>query len=126
MEIVLKQRRGLTLIETSLGLTMILLVMLVVINLLPSSWIAMGVGEQKVYAANLAQSIIDEKRAGAWDQLQTGPIPDVILNGTTYRGTLDVDSSKPYLKKVTLRLEWDSGRGKQSLIRKASICNLPR
>lgn len=120
--------RGVSLVETVLGLTIFLLVALTALNLLPSSWLGAHSGEQHLCASNMAQSILDEKRASNFDNLSTGDFPAVQLYGTEYRPHLDVasDSSKPYLKVLTLKIEWDLPRGKQTLTRKISLCKLPR
>ncbi len=118
--------RGLSLVETVMGLTLLLMVMVVGINLLPVSLRAMSSGEHKVAAANLAQSLLEEKRSGNYDNLASGYLPDVVLNRMTYHVYLDVDSSKPRLKRLSLCVSWDSRGKAQSVTHKVSVCKLPR
>lgn len=113
-------------VETVVGMTLVLLVMVVGINLLPYSLRAMTMGEQKVQAANLAQSLLEEKSHSDFDALQSTYLPDVDLNGTTYRLSMEVESPKPILKRVTLRVRWIYRKNLQTVERKTSVCKIPR
>jgi type II secretory pathway pseudopilin PulG len=119
-------RRAFTMVETVVGMTLIVLVMVVGINLLPYSLRAMSMGEQKVQAANLAQSLLEEKSTTDFDDLLTTDLPDVDLNGTLYRVHLEVATPKPMLKRVTLRVRWTYRKNLYVVERKTSVCKIPR
>lgn len=113
-------------VETVVGMTLILLVMVVGINLLPYSLRAMTMGEQKVQAANLAQSLLEEKSQSDFDGLQSSYLPDVDLNGTLYRISMEVETPKAHLKRVSLRVRWTYRTQLQIVERKTSVCKIPR
>lgn len=119
-------RRAFTMVETVVGMTLIVLVMVVGINLLPYSLRAMSMGEQKVQAANLAQSLLEEKATTDFDDLLTADLPDVDLNGTLYRVHLEVATPRPMLKRVTLRVRWTYRKNLYMVERKTSVCKIPR
>jgi hypothetical protein len=114
------------LVETVVGMTLLLLVFVVGINLLPSAWKAMATGEQRVYAVTLAQSILEQKRSENFDSLVSGYLPDVDNNGYKFKVYLDVDASKPRLKRLSLTLDWQARGRNQQITRKLSVCKLPR
>lgn len=118
--------RAMTLVETVVGMTLLLLVFVVGINLIPSAWKAMGSGEQRVYAVTLAQSILEQKRSENFDSLASGYLPDVDNNGNKYRVYLDVDSSKPRLKRLSVTLDWQARGRNLQITRRLSVCKLPR
>lgn len=120
-----KRWHGLTLVETAVGMTLLLLVFVVGLNLLPSAWKAMSAGEQRVQANSLAQSLLEQKSSENFDSITAGPLPDVELNGTKYKVDLAVDSSVPRLKRLALTLSWEARGRTLTMTRKLSICKLP-
>ena len=112
-----------SLLETVMGLTLVLLVFVTGINLIPLSLRARRSAEQKLLAGNLAQSTLEEQSGRDFTQVQSTSLPDVTLQGTLFHVQLRVDEPKPIVKRLTVEVRWDPNG---NLSRQTSICRLPR
>lgn len=115
--------------ETVLAITLFALAGLALVNLIPSSWLAVHAGQQRLDAANLAQSLLEERRAGNFD----GPdfrttLPATIYGGTQFTPTVEVATAagQTRLKIVNVTVTWQTGRGTQSVVRQTMVCKVAR
>lgn len=106
--------------------TLLLLTMLSLFRLMSSAYLAFAVGEQKLTAGALAQSLLEEQRSGDFDTLATADLANVTVGNTTYTRRVEVTPQGPLLKQVRTVVTWDSRRGKGKLVRRSSVCRLPR
>lgn len=106
--------------------TLLLLTTLALFRLMSSAWLAFAVGEQKLTAGALAQSLLEEQRSRDFDALTTAYAPDVTVGNTVYTRKVEVTPQGPLLKQVRTVVSWDSRRGRAILVRRSSLCKVPR
>lgn len=120
-------RSGFSLIETLLGASILLLAVMLSFSLLPSSWLAVNQGEQKLTAANLAQSLLEARRAASFDNLTDADLPVVPAAGTEFKPRIKIlTTADPRLKIVRVTITWTSRQIERQLVRQATVCKLPR
>ena len=133
-------RGGFSLIETVVAVTLFLLTMLVVLTLMPSAWLGVKSGGERLFANNLAQSRLDELRAAEFTSYTVGEIlPPTVDQGAEYHTFLDIEYYKDpppsrtqclpqdaLVKVLILEVRWQTQRGRQLTRRKVSVCKLPR
>lgn len=116
-----------TLVETILAASILLLAGLLVVDLLPSSWLAVRGAEQRLVAGNLAQSLLEEQRAI--------PVRDLVprtrllrVGAMDYTATLEVApaAGSPRLRALTARASWSTRRGRQEVVRTTTVCEIPQ
>ena len=121
--------RGLSLIETLLAVVILLLAVIMCFSLLPSAWLAVNQGEQRIFAGTLAQSILEQQQVYAFDSLAPATLPPVEQGGATFRPVVTVQPQpgpSPRLKVVTVRVNWESRRIQRSVFRQRTMCRVPR
>lgn len=120
--------RGVSLIESVLCISLLLLAVVLVMNLLPASWVAGKGAEQRLYAANLAQSLLEEQRAARFDTLASATLPTVQEADTLYAPSIEVVPvpGKPRLKTVRARVRWTTRGVSREEVREVDLCDLPR
>lgn len=132
--------RAFSLIETVVSVTLFLLTVTVVLTLMPSAWLGVKSGGERLFANNLAQSRLDELRAADFASYAAGEIlPSVLDQGTEYHTFLDIEYYKDppptrtqclpqdaLVKVLILEVRWQTQRGQQVTRRKVSVCKLPR
>lgn len=116
-------------IETVLGFTLLALAGLALLNLLPTVLLSTRLSQQRLQAATVAQSLLDERRQGKLDPLANYQCDPVQLDATIFYPTLWVDTvaGKPALRKLKVEVEWVApGSRRQTLTRHLTVCRLPR
>lgn len=122
-------RSGLSMIETVLGFTLVALAGLALLNLLPTVLLSTRLSQQRLQAAGLAQSLLDERRQGKLDPLASYQCDPVNLDSTMFYPTLWIDTvaGKPALRKLRVEVQWVAPGGRrQTLNRHLTVCRLPR
>jgi hypothetical protein len=119
-------------VETVIALTILLWVVMAAFNLVPSTWLAVKSGEEKIYVQTLAQSKLDQARM----TMQPVPTFNLTHDGTLYtcnvtaiaNATQVVGDPNPpnNLYLLTCQISWPAQRGVQSYTRTVSACKLPR
>ncbi|MBN9417966.1 MAG: hypothetical protein J0I12_21135 [Candidatus Eremiobacteraeota bacterium] len=111
-------RQGLTLMETILATFVVSMVILAILQMLPSSALATKKAECKIQACSLAVSALDAQLARGFTAVahQQGldlELPDVSSGGVVYHLTvrvLDTPQPRPTLVKVVrCTVEWNFG-----------------
>lgn len=124
------RRSGLSLIETLLGVAILLLAVVMCFSLLPSSWLAVNQGEQRIYAGTLAQSILEQQQSYAFDSIAPATLPPVEEAGTQFKPAVFVNvptpGPTPRLKVVTVNVTWESRKLPRFVSRQVTVCRVPR
>ena len=122
--------RGLSLVETLLGVAILLLAVIMCFSLLPSSWLAVNQGEQRIFAGTLAQSILEQQSTYAFDSIVPATLYAVEDAGALFQPKVLVDvptpGPSPRLKVVTVEVTWESRRIQRSVFRQRTLCRVPR
>lgn len=106
--------RGFTLAETVYASVLFAFVILFILNIYPSSMVAIRRGETQIVADNFAQSILEDLRARSFANVSTTSEPSytaLIYNDTRYNPYLDIfydpDGADPrFLKVARLQVAW--------------------
>jgi Tfp pilus assembly protein PilV len=114
-------RRGLSLLETILALSLVSLVLILVISLFPDTLLAIRRSEQTVQADQWAQTLLEYEMSRPFDELVAGSVyspPDRQLGATLYHGTTRIfavpNARGDLIKGVNVTVGWDHG-GKNHL-----------
>jgi len=112
--------------------TILGLLVMVIFNLFPSSVLAVRQAERRLKATEIAQSLLEQKRAQSFDELGTGAaLPPVEgEDGTVYRPVFTpfaVDGcDEHYLRGVRITVAWKVHEMSYSLSQECYVCNIPR
>jgi len=122
------------LLELVMGIALFSLVMLTVIELYPTSFVAHGKARQRVFASQLTESLLDRcsglplasllpppKVFAQWDSNDPGPLaaefdPPAQMDGTKFEAVVDVHlkevdpQNRPLLVQVTVTVRWKNQR----------------
>ncbi len=120
--------RGFSLIESIICISLLLLAVLLIMNLVPASWVAVNQAEQRLFAGNLAQSLLEEQRGIAFENLAPATLPPVTRTGATFNPQIEVIPVPGYdrLKTVRVRVTWDSRAVHHEELREVVLCRAPR
>lgn len=127
-------RGGFTLLETIFASVLFGFIVLFVLNLYPSSIVAVRRGESQIIADNFAQTILEDLRSRSfynvstvspptyqkWTYGQTDYLPTVAV---TYDNDLDLE---PYLKIATVTVTWDFQRRTNKVVHTMYLHNINR
>lgn len=113
-------------LESIFSISVLLLAVLLIINLLPTSWLATNQAEQRLYAGNLAQSILEEKRSAAFDALANETRSTVDAAGARFTPVVEVVPVSDKLKTVRVRIQWTSRQIRREVVREILLCRVPR
>ena len=126
-------RRGHSLIEAVLATFLLGLVVVLLLNLLPTSWWSIKKSEFRSQAASIAQSVISRAQAGAFEELQVGTtqtLPTVTRGGIDYtvRQTVGTVGTRPpeLLKSLRVTVSWATKDGEKTLTREIYLAKTPR
>mgnify|MGYP001247316618 CR=1 FL=1 len=111
-------KRGFTLLETIFASVLFGFIVLFVLNLYPSSMVAVRRGESQIIADNFAQTILEDLRSRSFYNVSTTSPPTYLkwtYGQTDYIPTVtvayDSDASlERYLKIATVTVSWDFQR----------------
>jgi type II secretory pathway pseudopilin PulG len=90
------KNRGFTLIETIYSCVLLSLMALFVLNLYPSSFLAIRRGESTLQAEMLAQTVLEDVKSRSFanlSQIQTNSYLNVTYGGITYTPTISISNS---------------------------------
>jgi prepilin-type N-terminal cleavage/methylation domain-containing protein len=127
-----KLKRGLTLIEVIVSLLILSLVLILVLNLFPSSMAAARQGEQIVCADTIASSILDECAGKPYSQLVVGVtyLEERKFDNVVYRPRIEVLEFVGYdpdnLKGLRATVEWDVRGQTRESVHELWVANVRR
>jgi prepilin-type N-terminal cleavage/methylation domain-containing protein len=127
-----KVEQGLTLIEIIVSLLILSLVLILVLNLFPSSMAAARQGEQIVQADNIASSLLDEYAGKPFSKLVIGveDLEDREYDHVIYKPRLqilDIGGTDPdNLKGLRATVEWTVRGQKRTAVHELWVANVRR
>ncbi|HEY4002215.1 MAG TPA: hypothetical protein VGO93_25305 [Candidatus Xenobia bacterium] len=109
------------------------IILVAVLNFLPSSLLAIGHARRVLTATSLARSVVENQRAAGFsqfDQPPQTPLTDLTDDGTTFHPllqTLDVSAQADptRVKGIRVTVLWDEHGSTQSVYQELWICNVP-
>lgn len=117
-------RRGFALIEAVFAFALVGFMLVVTLNLLPSSVVAVRKGEERLQAENLARSFLEQARGASFGSLAPGttdlesPLPQFIVQQEVY----PVDGADPdQLLGVRITVSWTARGRPQELVREVWV-----
>ena len=109
----MRLRRGFSLVELLMSFALLGLVIVLLLNLFPSSIAAVRLGEQRYRAQTMASSLLEQKMSVPFSQLLVGTrvtLPVQQFEGVDYQSRLEVDkvtgSDPAVLRSVRVSVEW--------------------
>lgn len=125
--------RGASLLEAVAALFLLSLVLIFLLNLLPSARLTDLRAENRLQAGTLAQSALARAQAGSFDALVVGQktdLGDVTCGTTVFDQQEQVaavsGSGADRLRDVTVTVRWREKTGPQKLVREVYVTNVPR
>jgi type II secretory pathway pseudopilin PulG len=121
-------RRGISLIEVMVSLAIVFLLCIFVLNLFPSSLIAIRHGESRLDAQRVAEATLEQARALSFDLWTTGTVqskPPQLCNGLAFTPVLTIAAVSGYpstsLKSYRVVVSWTERNVKRSLSQEAWV-----
>ncbi|MBS2037632.1 prepilin-type N-terminal cleavage/methylation domain-containing protein [bacterium] len=127
-------RQGFTLLETIFASVLFGFIVLFVLNLYPSSIVAVRRGETQIIADNCAQAILEDLRSRSFYNVNVASPPTYqkwVYGGTDFIPTVslayDTDSSlEPFLKIATVNITWTFQNRTNSVVHTMYLNNITR
>lgn len=127
-------RRGFTLLETIFASVLFGFIVLFVLNLYPSSIVAVRRGETQIIADNCAQAILEDLRSRSFYNVNVATPPAYqkwVYGGTDFVPTVtlayDSDSNlQPFLKIATVNITWTFQNRTNSVVHSMYLNNITR
>lgn len=119
--------RGFSLLETITAIALLGLVVILVLNIFPSSVLAASSGNDRIQAENLARSLLEEARALAFEDLTLGRTP---LTSPDPRFTVEREVYVPrqgevhQTRAVRIVVRWSKGNRRSSISREVWLSNV--
>lgn len=111
-------RRGVTLIESMIALSLLSVLLVVVLNLFPTSMRAIRQTEERQAATDLACSLLEKQAARPFTELTPAPPVELPAEGD-FRPTLEVfrvpDSQEDFLRGLRVTVRWGDQEVRQEL-----------
>lgn len=125
-------RRAFTLAELIICFFVVAIVLVLLVNLYPMSYLTMRRGDHMLIADAMAQTALEEARAFPYASLRPGdtePLEPVIRNGVIFGGkrtVAAVDGIDPDLcREIVVHVEWvEKLRGPQHVTHRISRCRV--
>lgn len=127
--------RGFSLIETVVSASLLAMVLLVIVSTLPSVYLVQNRGRYRLAAHQLAQSLLEERRALPFTALNVNsvtPLDPRIIDGTTIqlKPTLEVKAvsghQPAHLLDVRVTVTWEFQSKTESVVHELRLLNLRR
>ena len=126
----MKHKRGTSLVESVMTLTLFAVAGMAMINLLPSLRLTSSTAEQSAHASSLATSLMERYRAGNLENLSAYPCEVVRAAGTEFFPVVSIDqpnaATQPNLKRIAVTVRWKTRLSERSVRRQVLVCQLPR
>jgi Tfp pilus assembly protein PilV len=122
-----------SLIEIIFSVTLFCLIFMAMINILPLATFAIKRTEHRIRASALAQSVLEEKRAGPFSALDSQPVAaqQTDRDGTVYAIVYEAPAMDPgvdaqKLRRIVVTVTWKERDIIRSLTREMYLYNLPK
>lgn len=131
------KQRGFTLIETIYSTLLFGFIIIALLNLYPSSFVAIKRGEGTLQGDALAQAVLEDMRSRPYDSFTFGtppaPAPTPWIYGdTTYTPTVQVfrppgaNTTVNYITGFRVTVAWNVTSGQKQVIHEAYVHNIRR
>lgn len=119
-------RRGFSLLEAVASLFLLSIVIVLAVNLLPSTRMTLRKGENLYQARVLAQSALARAQAVRFQDLASADLGDANRNGTVFRLERKVQPEGDRLRRVTVTVTWNEKTGPKELVSETLVADVPR
>ncbi|MHC9537942.1 MAG: hypothetical protein AB9903_00330 [Vulcanimicrobiota bacterium] len=125
--------RGMSLIEVIFAATFLCLIFMAMINILPLATFAIKRTEHRLNASSIAQSVLEERRAGSFSSIDSQPATTLVKGNDDIVYTVryeapameaKVDSTK--LRRIVVTVTWKERDINLSVMREIYLCNFPK
>ncbi|MBS2037961.1 prepilin-type N-terminal cleavage/methylation domain-containing protein [bacterium] len=127
------QRQGFSLIETLLCATILCICLGIIVVLIPTGYLSLKDSERRIYAASLAQKVLEEKRNTPLESLdalgnQLQMVEEVYYDGISYRCFFQSRpySTVTYARQLKVVVEWPQHQQTQRVVRESVECRVRR
>jgi Tfp pilus assembly protein PilV len=126
------KKRGFTLAETVYASVLFAFVILFVLNIYPSSMVAIRRGETQIIADNCAQSILEDLRSRSFTNIKVGAPPSYekwVYHDTTFHPYLEIfydTDDERFLKIARLDVAWVFQNRENHVIHTMYVHNVTR
>lgn len=121
-----------TLVETLLSITLLGFVMILVMNLFPTSMASVRKAEQRYHAGTLASSILEQQASLPFQQLAVGTSRDLYTDtaqSVQYRPHLEIQKvageDVRFLKSLRVTVKWTVRQQTHEIVRELWVHHLP-
>lgn len=128
-----KSNSGLSLAEIVITVTLLGFIMMTLFNIFPSSMGAIRHAEHQMIASNLAQSILEEKMAGPFNELSIAPALDPVTGPDNTLYTLHdytpftiTDTDPQYLMGIRISVSWQERNRSYTMAREIYVSSIQR
>ncbi len=120
--------RGVSLIESVVGASILALAAAVILSLLPSSFLSVRRSERQLQAGALAQSLLEQQKLVYFPDLASNPnLPQKTLDdGVELKPALSVTGAGAGAKRVRVTVNWRERDRDFSVFRETVLAKLPR
>lgn len=126
----MNSRQGATLLETLFAMFLVIFVVMILLQLIPSALIATRASECEVQAHAMAERCLEQQRTQDFQKLQPGqhPLPDWSQDGMTFHGEYTVwqpaNSNPDYARGLKVHIWWDFQGQRKEITRQTVICDV--
>lgn len=127
------RRRGATLIESVVVAGVLSMIVVFTLSVIPSFKMSNRRANMELQAGTIAQSGLEQLRAGSFDEVAATDLPDVTADEVVYDSTVlesDIVSAgappKPISKTVRVTVEWKFRGQTYKTFRQSIFCRIPR
>jgi len=120
--------KGVSLVESVIGASILALAAAVILSLLPSSFLSVRRSERQLQAGALAQSWLEQQKLVYFPDLQSvAALPTKTLeDGVVLRPALSVTGAGSGAKRVRVTVAWVERERNFSVFRETVLARLPR
>lgn len=120
--------RGVSLVESVVGATILALAAAVILSLLPSSFLSVRRSERQLQAGALAQSLLEQQKLVYFPDLVSVPtLPSKTLeDGVELKPTLSVTGAGAGAKRVRVTVNWKERSRDFSVFRETVLAKMDR
>ena len=121
-------RRGLSLIEVIISVTILAMALTLIVGLLPGASLSNLLARQRMLAGSLAQDVLEAADKSKLDNLAPGPLDALEVEGTEFRRQVERTPLSPPSAAVRFRVtvSWTHGEQERSVFREMVLSEVPR
>lgn len=121
-------RRGISLLEVILSVTILGMALTLLVGLMPGASLSSRLARQRVLAGNLAQDVLEGLPRDNLGSVAGGPLDPVTVEGTDFKRRIDLNPLPPPSLAVRVRVvvSWTHSNHDRSVFREQFFCELHR